>query len=129
MTITDVKSLNDLMNVLLNSTPEMLLLVGLICLGYVFKVINAIPNKYIPRLNLIIALIVYPLIAIPGNQPPSIKYPLVAVEIKAVAIFAIAWIIHAVVLKRFIDKYMPVNESGDTKILVKSPEVKEDPKP
>ena len=129
MTITDIKSFGDLMNVLLNSTPEMLLLVGLIALGYVFKVVNPIPNKYMPRLNLIIALIVYPLVALPGNQPPSIRYPLVAVEIKAVAIFAIAWLIHAVVLKKLIDKYMPVNEAGDTKFVVKPIEVKEDPKP
>ena len=129
MTITDIKSFGDLMNVLLNSTPEMLLLVGLICLGYACKVIDAIPNKHIPRFNLLVSLIVYPLIAVPGNQPPSMKYPLVAVEIKAVAIFAIAWLLHALVLKKFIDSPMPVNESGDTKFVVKPIEVKEDSKP
>lgn len=122
MNVTDIKSFSDLLNVLIGSTPEMLLIVGLICLGYVVKLIAAVPNKYIPRINLIVAMIVYPLISKPGDQPNWIRFPVAAMLLKAMILFAVAWVIHRAVLKKFIDKFMPVTENGDTKIVPKPKE-------
>ncbi len=100
--------------------------------GYAVKLVPGIPNRIIPITNFGLGMIVFPIISIsdPGSLPQS--HPQIAAIVRdimgGIIIAAFAWIIHAVVLKRFIDKFMPVNENGDTKFTAKSavetPEVK-----
>lgn len=107
---------------LTNSPPPALLFIGLIALGYVFKVVPSFPNNWIPRVNLITAMILYPLICRPDlNETYSMRWPwvgaLVRDEIVAMIIFCASWLAHRAILKKFLDKFIPnsMNENGDTK--------------
>jgi hypothetical protein len=107
---------------LTNSPPPALLFIGLIALGYVFKIIPSFQNKWIPRVNLLVAIVLYPLICKSDlAETYSMRFPwigaLVRDEIVAMVVFCASWLMHRVVLKRFVDKFLPnsTNGNGDTK--------------
>lgn len=107
---------------LTNSPPPALLFIGLIALGYIFKIVPSFPNNWIPRVNLMVAIVLYPLICKADlEETYSMRIPWVGMivrdEIVALTIFCASWLMHRVLLKRFVDKFLPnsTNDNGDTK--------------
>lgn len=104
----------------------MLLFFGLIGLGYIWKFIPIFPNKRIPLANLLTAIVIYPFIAKSDlAETYSMRSPfigaLVRDEIVAICVFTVSWLVHRIILKRWIDKYIPqsTTETGDTKFFRK----------
>jgi H+/gluconate symporter-like permease len=113
-----------------HSSPPIFLCVAIIALGYAIKLIPSIPNRIIPMVTYSVAIVAYPIISVPNPGSLPQNYSTVAGIVRdmlgGVIIASIAWIAHLVVLKKLIDKYMPVNDRGDTKFMTKPPE---EPKP
>lgn len=124
----DVDLVVSALTKLTTSAPPVLLFFGLIGFGYLWKVIPCYPNSRIPLGNLIVAMVLYPFIAKANlNETYSMRLPwvgaLVRDEIAAICVFAAAWLFHRLILKRFLDKWIPqhTNGNGDTKFFVKGP--------
>lgn len=118
------------LNKLTTSTPPVLLFVGLIGLGYIWKFIPIFPNSRIPMVNLIAALAIYPFIAKADlNETYSMRIPwvgaLVRDEVVAICVFAASWLAHKWALRFIIDRFLPkaAMENGDTKFFRKDPEL------
>ena len=121
-------AIKDFINQLLSATPEMISVFCLIALGYGLKLVPQLPNKFIPTILLIIAIGCYPLIADNGKAPYTMRFPIVRQMMMAVVLWFIAWGVHGVILKRWLDKLMPKNGTGDTKFFPKD-NPPEPPKP
>lgn len=106
-------------NRLATSTPPVLLFFGLLALGYVCKIIPPFPNKRIPMVNLIAAMILYPIISQSHLEDTyGYRFPwvgaLVRDEIVALCVFALAWAFHAVALKRIEQLFFKKEDSALT---------------
>lgn len=104
----DVQVITDIFNQILSSKPEILLTLFIIALGYTLKSIAVFPNRFIPLMNLLIGGIVYPLISSPGNVDYAMRYPIVRQVICGLIIGCAAHYIHALFLKKWLDKYLPL---------------------
>lgn len=106
-----------------SSQPPVFLGIFLIALGYGLKSMASVPNRYIPRVNYLVGVVVFPLIAKPDPASLPQQFPQVAEVIRngmgGVIIATVAWLAHAFILKRIIDRFMPQNGEGETKFFVK----------
>lgn len=109
----DMQFINDLFSQLFASKPEILLVLGIIAIGYALKAITQFPNRLIPLVNLLIGGLVYPLITSPGSADYTMRYPVVRQIICGLIIGCAAHYIHALVLKPRLDKYLPQTETND----------------
>jgi hypothetical protein len=133
--MTDMDLITSLLSRVFTSAPPVFLFVVLIALGYALKTMPWVRNDWIPMVNLIVAMVAYPLIskADLGNVP-QMRLPMVGALIRdvlgGIIIFAGAWVTHRVVLKRLLDRFIPqaTNKDGDTKFFQK-PDVISPPPP
>lgn len=103
----DTQLINDLFTQLLAAKPEILLVLGIIAIGYTLKAVPQFPNQIIPLVNLLIGGIAYPLISSPGNVDYAMRYPIVRQVLCGLIIGCAAHYIHALVLKKWLDKLLP----------------------
>lgn len=97
-----------------------LLIVTLWMTGYGVKIIGRIPNDWIPRVNLALAMFMTPFVVRwpdAGAQPPvGVPYPEVTAwvqtEARAVLFWSVAWLTHAKLLKKWID--VKLNGNGNS---------------
>ncbi len=108
-------AIKDFIEQLQSATPEMAMVACLIALGYAFKFVPKLPNKFIPPILLVLAVIAYPMVADNGKAPYTMRYPIVRQAMTGVVIWFVAWAVHGLVLKRWVDKFLPKTSNGDTK--------------
>lgn len=122
----DLDFFTALMTKVFASQPPVFLGIFLVALGYGLKLIASVPNRLIPRINYLVAMIVFPLIARPDPASLPQQFPQVAEVIRngmgGVIIATVAWLAHAFILKRIIDRFMPQNGEGETKFFPKPPD-------
>ena len=93
------------LNKLTHSTPPVLLFIGLIALTYICRVAPIVPDRLIPRISLITAMVVYPLMAPahPEEISYTMRFPIVGTmvrdELIALVVFSLAWAGHKYVLR------------------------------
>lgn len=109
----DVQVVTDIFNQIFSSKPEILLVIGIIALGYGLKAIPQFPNQLIPLVNLLIGGSVYPLISSPGSVDYAMRYPIVRQVLCGLIIGCAAHYVHALLLKKWLDKYLPSPETND----------------
>jgi len=86
-------------NRLTTSKPPVLLFCGLLALGYAIKLLGIAPSNWIPRINLAVAMVIYPLLAQAHPEDVmSFKYPIIGEiirdELIALVVFGISWAAH-----------------------------------
>lgn len=115
-----------LMTKIFASQPPVFLGIFLIALGYGLKSLASVPNRFIPRINYLVAMLVFPLIAKPDPSSLPQQLPELAGLIRnvmgGIIIATVAWVAHAFILRRFIDRFMPQNGEGETKFFPKPPD-------
>jgi hypothetical protein len=118
----DLKIFTDVLTQIFASEPEIFLCVALIALGYMLKTIPAFPNRFIPMVNIVVGMIVYPMIVnTKGQASYTMRYPIVRDIIGGLIIACAAHYVHALVLKRWLDKHLPLatTPTGETKFIRK----------
>ena len=115
-----------LLTKIFTSQPPVFLGFALIALGYGLKLIVSVPNRLIPRVNYLVAMVVFPIIAKPDPASLPQHYSDLAGIVRnvlgGVIIATVAWMAHAFLLKRIIDKHIPVTVTGETKFFPKPPD-------
>lgn len=111
--------IEELVNTLAKLGPEMFCIVACIAVGYVIRLIPAIPNKWIPAVCILFAPCVYPFLTSPGRVSPDSVNPMVRIILTGLILGVIAFALHDQVLAR-IEKYIPglrkvLQTSDDTK--------------
>lgn len=117
-----IDAIKDFIDQLRNATPEMAMVVCLIALGYAFKLVPKLPNKFIPSVLLVLSVIVYPMIADNGKAPYTMRYPVVRQVMTGVVLWFVAWGIHGLVIKKLMEKLKSKGlsvPSGDTTTITK----------
>lgn len=107
-----------------------LLIVFLIVLGYGLQAVPIFPNKYIPRVVLVLGILLSPFILSwpqPGQMPPELRYPDLAAWTQTLMagflLAAVSWLLHNKLLKPYIDDKLGAEKKTDSlKTLTQTPE-------
>lgn len=88
-----------------------LLIVTLWMIGYFFKLIQWFPNRFIPIVTFLLAVLMTPFVVLwpaSGDQPQGLRWPEITAWVqtfdRAVLLWALAWLTHATALKKLIDE-------------------------
>src|SRR3990167_1605090 len=96
--------LNDILKSIGTLGQEMLMALGCIAIGYVVRMLPGIPNKAIPYICIFAPLFIYPFLTNPGRVSPDVQNPIVRIELTALLIGVLAWILHDKVIAHVEDK-------------------------
>lgn len=97
-----------------------------ICLGYILKTASFFNNRYIPVVVVPVTALLYATIQFCLHMVKGSPHPGLFVVFNLMLGFiygAIAWILHAQLLKRFLDPHL-FNDDGSTKFLRKPTDLK-----
>lgn len=112
-------TLLDLVNQIVTMSPELLVIVAILIVGFVLKLVKSFPNEYIPAVGSLMGASLYPFVADVAKVDYQVRLPWLRQILIGLALWLVAWVLHEKVLKRF-NKYLPKGFSaGDTEFAEK----------
>lgn len=111
-----MKDIQDSIQQILGFTPEVLVVVFLILLGYAVRFMPFIPNKWIPAVCMFSGMVIYTAMV----KPPvieGVRMPHVRMALIGFILGVLAWVIHNKALKKLEDKWL---KTGDTTTFTKN---------
>ena len=102
---------------LMSAGPAVVTVVACIGLGYILKALP-FPNKYIPPVVWLTGGVLFPILAPAGSAPSTVRNPTLLFVIVGMVMGFAAWVIHRVVLRKFLDDKW-FRPDGDTTMIRK----------
>lgn len=96
--------LDELVKTLGKMGPEAFCIVACIAVGYVVRLIPAIPNKWIPAVCILVAPLIYPFMTSPGRVSPDSESPMVRIVMTGLILGVLAFILHDKVIAKLEDR-------------------------
>jgi hypothetical protein len=93
--------INELAKQVIDAPFWLLLIFALNFIGYGLKQWDALPNKVIPLVLMVIGAVAMAFLGDPGAVTPFTRYPQAMLALQGVIYAFIAWAFHGVIWKRF----------------------------
>ncbi|MDE2104821.1 MAG: hypothetical protein KGL39_46725 [Patescibacteria group bacterium] len=110
---------------LMNAPAGVVVILFAIAVGYVLKMANFFPNKFIPLVIVCLTAFIFPTVQLCADLAGKVASPWLHLPINAligVILGFAAWMFHARILKRWVDpRFLTQDENGNTKFTIKQP--------